>query len=159
MGITKRENHCSQQCSTSRGYERFFGKRPLYEAFWFSSQCRGFFAIQKKKFPQLFLSIENQRCNANWLQEPKKRNSKFGHFRHLRVWNFPEEWLWTILHQFCQRKIAANFHRTHFKSRTGNILKVKKGQFFDNIWNRNNTHQRAYNGKKSNFSITLKCAN
>lgn len=88
-----------------------------------------FFAIQKIFFLKFFLSIENQRCNANWLQESKKRNSKFGHFRHLRVWNFPEEWLWTILHQFCQRKIAANFHRTHSKSRTGNFLRIwKKGR-------------------------------
>lgn len=35
----------------------------------------------------------------------------------------------------------------------------KKVEFVDNIWNRNNMHQRAYNGKKLNFSTTLKCAN
>lgn len=40
---------------------------------------------------------------------------------HLRIWDLPKKRIRAVLHQLCQREVAANIHRAHVEGRTGLI--------------------------------------
>lgn len=53
---------------------------------------------------------------------------QYWHLGYLRLWNLSKEWVWAVLHQLCQWKTTADFHRAYIESWTSNF--ILKNPFF-----------------------------